>query len=164
MMFIRHIILKSFSPWKLWWWKSKQVKLFSIWVINQFPDPIIYFISYELLSTIFWRLDNYPLFATTHSLHSEKSKQIRTLTLFLIKSCLIPKKLFVIVMQYLNHSVQSLRPISHVHRNRSLISHYKRDKMVVVVIDIFGFGQLTLAITWNICEFGYSPCTRINPH
>jgi hypothetical protein len=30
------------------------------------------------------------------------------------------------------HSVQSLRPISHVHLNHSLISHYKRDKMVQI--------------------------------
>ena len=112
-----------------------------------------------------WRgLDNHPLFAATHSLHFEKSKEIRTWTLYSIKSFFLPKKLFVIVMQYLNHFVQSLRPISYVYQNRSLISNYKRDKMVVVVIDVFRFGQLTLAIAWNICEFDYSPCTRIYPH
>jgi len=54
MKFIRHIILKSFSLWKLWGWKSKQVKLFSLWVINQFLDPIILLISYEFL-LFFWR-------------------------------------------------------------------------------------------------------------
>ena len=116
----------------------------NIWTLKKIYE-FLFFIGayYERI----WRgLDSHPLFAATHSLHFQKSKEIHTWTLYSIKSCLLPKKLFVIVMQYLNHFVQSLRPISHVYRNHSLISHYKRDKMVVVVIDVFIFGQLTLAI------------------